>query len=395
MLRVLHLLKTAVGASWALRQTTELVKLGIEVHLALPEGPMVKRYKDAGVLVHIFDPSIALTHPWQNIAKVKQLRKIVEKVKPDIIHSHFVATTLLMRLALRGYAIPRIFHVPGPLHLEHWTFRRAELASANGDDYWLASCLWTRDAYKSYGIDSHRVGLAYYGVNEDDFSFTSAKDDSLVSQLGLAQDTFIVGMVAYFYGPKSYLGQKRGLKGHEDLIDAIAIVRQRHRNVKCIFVGGPWAGADKYFTQVQRYAQLQAPDGCVFLGLRNDVPKLYPQFDLAVHPSHSENVGGAVESMYAGVTTLTSNVGGFPDLVEDGVTGYMAPAKAPALLAEKIIQAIEHPQERKKLIANANIRVANIMNVQHNAQQITDFYQHVLKQRASVVVSPQRRNRNA
>jgi glycosyltransferase involved in cell wall biosynthesis len=394
-MKVLHLLKTAVGASWALRQTTELVKLGIELHLVLPEGPMVARYKEAGVVVHIFDPSIALKQPWVNLTKVKKLRQIVEQIKPDIIHSHFVATTLLMRLALRGYAIPRIFHVPGPLHLEHWGFRRAELASANSDDYWLASCLWTKNAYKSYGIDSQRVGLAYYGVNADDFSFTSPDNDSLASQLGLAQDTFIVGMVAYFYGPKAYLGQKRGLKGHEDLIDAIAIVRKRYPNVKCLFVGGPWAGADKYFTQVQQYAHQQAPDGCVFMGLRNDVPKLYPQFHLAVHPSHSENVGGAVESMYAGVATLTSNVGGFPDLVEDGVTGYMAPAKAPELLAQKIIQAIEQPEERKRLIANANIRVANIMNVQYNAKQITEFYQQVLSQRMESVVLPERGNRNA
>ncbi|MGY0582169.1 MAG: glycosyltransferase [Paraglaciecola chathamensis] len=395
MLKVLHLLKTAVGASWALRQTTELVKLGVEVHLALPDGPMVARYKAAGVVVHIFDPSIVLKRPWNNIAKVKQLRSLVDEIKPDIIHSHFVATTLLMRLALRSHEIPRIFHVPGPLHLEHWGFRRAELASANRDDYWLASCLWTKNAYQTYGINVERVGLAYYGVNEDDFSFKPANDENLRAQLDLPQDTFLIAMVAYFYAPKAYLGQKRGLKGHEDLIDAIAIVRQHHPNVKCVFVGGPWAGADNYFTQVQGYAQQHAPDSCVFLGLRNDVPTLYPQFDLAVHPSHSENVGGAVESMYAGVATLTSNVGGFPDLVEDGVTGYMAPAKAPELLAKKIIQAIEQPQQRKKLVASASIRVANIMNVQHNAKQITDFYQQVLSQRTKRTVSSQQRNRNA
>ena len=95
------------------------------------------------------------------------------------------------------------------------------------------------------------------------------------------------------------------------------------------------------------------------------------------------------------MATLTSNVGGFPDLVEDGVTGYMAPAKAPELLAKKIIQAIEQPQQRKKLVASASIRVANIMNVQHNAKQITDFYQQVLSQRTKRTVSSQQRNRNA
>ena len=189
-------------------------------------------------------------------------------------------------------------------------------------------------------------------------------------------------MVAYFYAPKSYLGQRRGLKGHEDLIDAIAIVKQSHPEIKCIFVGGPWGKSHHYFNQVKDYAQQKAPGSCIFLGLRNDVPLLYPQFDLAVHPSHSENVGGAVESMYAQVATLTSDVGGFPDLVSDGHTGYMVAAKAPAQLAAKIIQAIEQPEEKKRMIANGFHKVTQVMNVQHNAKQVFDFYQHIAVQKA-------------
>jgi glycosyltransferase involved in cell wall biosynthesis len=376
-MKVLHLLKTAVGASWALRQTTELVKLGVEVHLALPDGPMVKRYQSAGVQVHIFDPSINLRRPWRNITQIKLLRQLVAKVKPDIIHSHFVATTLLMRIALRQDPTPRIFHVPGPLHLEHWAFRYGELGCASQQDHWLASCLWTQKAYLSYGIDPSRVGLAYYGVNEEDFCVNSNQNIDIKEQLNLADDTFLLGMVAYFYPPKPILGQKRGLKGHEDLIDAMAIVNKTHPQVKCVFVGGAWGDSQEYFAQVQAYAAKTVGENCIFLGMRSDVPQLYPQFNLAVHPSHSENVGGAVESMYAGVATLTSDVGGFPDLVEDGVTGYMAPAKRPAVLAQKIIQAIDHPKQRQEQVANASDKVAQVMNVQHNALQVFAFYQQI------------------
>lgn len=377
-MRVLHLLKTSIGASWALRQTAELVKLGVEVHLALPEGPMVQKYKQAGVLVHVFDPSINIGRPWKNIGQIKILRKLIDEVKPDIIHSHFVATTLLMRLALRNVSIPRVFHVPGPLHLEHFLFRNIEMRLATRDDYWLASCLWTRSKYLSCGVQEPHVGLAYYGVNEEDFLFAKDNSNNLRKQLHLAEDCFLIGMVAYFYGPKKYLGQSRGLKGHEDLIDAIAIVQQTNPQVKCVFVGGPWGNAESYFNQVKQYALEKTEDSCIFLGLRKDVPQLYPQFDLAVHPSHSENVGGAVESMYAGVATLSSDVGGFPDLVEDGITGYMAPAKNPAELAAKIIQAISHPIERQQYIQNASKKVSEVMNVQHNAKQVYDFYIHVL-----------------
>ncbi|GAC15802.1 glycosyltransferase family 4 protein [Aliiglaciecola lipolytica] len=375
---VLHLLKTAVGASWALRQTTELVKLGVTVHLALPAGPMVEKYQKAGVVVHLFDPSISIKKPWQNLAKAKHLKALVAQIKPDIVHSHFVATTLLMRFALRKHNVKKIFHVPGPLHLEHWLFRTVDLKSANRNDFWLASCMWTKQTYLRHNIEKNRVGLAYYGVNESDFCFEREQKISLKQQLGISEDTFLLGMVAFFYAPKSYLGQKRGLKGHEDLIDALALVKQTHPKIACVFVGGPWGNTQHYFDQVKRYAEDNAPELCFFLGTRNDVPQLYPQFDLAVHPSHSENVGGAVESMYAGVSTLTSNVGGFPDLVEDGITGYMANAKDPVSLANKIIEAMGSEQERQKRIEKARVRVAQVMNVQHNAKQVYDFYQHIL-----------------
>lgn len=384
-MRVLHLLKTAVGASWALRQTTQLVKLGVEVHLALPDGPMVDKYIEAGVKVHIFDPSINIRRPFSNFQQVKKLRKLVAKVQPDLIHSHFVATTLLMRLALRKSTIPRIFHVPGPLHLEHFLFRRVELLMANKQDYWLASCLWTQNKYQQCGIAIKKIGLAYYGVNAEDFLFQHSDINSLRESLNLSKEDFLIGMVAYFYGPKAYLGQTRGLKGHEDLIDAMAIVNERYPSVKCVFVGGPWGASQKYFNRVQEYAKQKTGGNCIFLGQRNDVPKLYPQFDLAVHPSHSENVGGAVESMYAQVATLTSDVGGFPDLVKDGETGYMVPSKSPNELANKIIEAIDNPRERKRRIVNGLEKVTQVMNVEHNAKQVHGFYLQVLKQETNNV----------
>jgi len=377
-MKVLHLLKTAVGASWALRQTTELVKLGVEVHLVLPNGPMVEKYQQAGVKVHIFDPSLSIKKPWLNISRIKKLRNLVATITPDIVHSHFVATTLLMRLALFSYHVAKIFHVPGPLHLEHTFFRQLDLFSASKHDYWLASCLWTQQKYITCGIEPSRVGLAYYGVNEDDFTFDNTTNNDLKQLLNMQKEDFLLGMVAYFYAPKMYLGQKRGLKGHEDLIDALVLVFEKYPMAKCVFVGGSWGNSDVYLEKVKQYAKDKVGDKCVFLGYRNDVAKLYPQFDLAVHPSHSENVGGAVESMYAGVATLTTDVGGFPDLVIDGETGYMAKAKDPLSLANKIIAAIENTPQRKLQIENALIKVKQVMNVQDNANQVYEFYQHVL-----------------
>ena len=62
---VLHLLKTAVGAAWALRQMRELVALGVRVHVATPEGPMQAAYRAAGVTVHTANYDFPVAAPWR------------------------------------------------------------------------------------------------------------------------------------------------------------------------------------------------------------------------------------------------------------------------------------------------------------------------------------------
>lgn len=379
-MKVLHLVKTAVGASWAVRQMRELVRQGIEVHVAMPCGPMRQAYKRVGVKCHRLSPELAPLRPHETLHRANALSRLVETVSPDIVHSHFVSSTLLMRLALRNKRIPRIFHIPGPLHLEHNLYRAIDIKTANRDDYYLASCKWTQNALMRFGMEENRVGLAYYGVTANDFQKKEVtRTVNLRTLINANNDDFIIGMVAYFYAPKRFLGQKRGLKGHEDLIDAIALVRKKYKNLRCVFIGGPWGKANQYFESVKHYAAERLGDHCSFLGTRKDVPALYPQIDLAVHPSHSENVGGAVESLYSQVPTLTTNVGGFPDLIEQGVTGLMAEAKNPHSLAEQIEYAYTNRPEMVLMAQRGLEKVSKIMDVSKNGLEVSSFYEHVIK----------------
>lgn len=376
-MKVLHLLKTSTGATWALRQLRELVKLGIEVHVALPDGPLVKEYQAVGVHTHLLQTGIYVKTPWKNIALFKQFKQLVEQVKPDIIHSHFVATTLTMRLALgKNHPIKRIFHVPGPLHLEHKLFRNVELFTAGNADYWLASCRWTAKAYQRFGVDKKRIGLVYYGVDINDFKIgLSAK---LHQELELSPDTKIIGNVAYFYAPKKHLGQKRGLKGHEDLIDAIDIASKTQKDIVGVFVGGPWAGCQDYMNEVIEYAKNKRYGRYYFLGLRRDIQQLYGDFTLAVHPSHSENVGGAVESLFCQCPTISSDVGGFPDLVKPNVTGWLTPAKDPQALASTLLIALEDKTTRDTLAKQGRALAQQMFDVRNNAQDVANYYTKLL-----------------
>lgn len=373
-MRVLHLVKTSTGGAWAMRQMRELVSLGVEVHVALPPGgPLVPAYQEAGAIVHFSQFDFPARQPWRFPSIARCLRRLVLELKPDIIHSHFVGTTLTMRLALgRSHPTPRVFQVPGPLHLEHGFFRRAELATAGPLDWWVGTCRWTVERYQRSGVPTERVFLSYYGTDID--CFADRKRGTLRRELGLGADTRVVGMVAYMYAPRPCLGQSRGLKGHEDLIEAVALCFDRTPRFICVFVGGAWGGASSYERRVREYAAARCGDRAVFLGTRTDVVEVYPDFDVLAIPSLSENVGGAVESLLAGVPTVATNVGGLPDLIEDGETGWLVPPHSPARLAGAIMEALSDPPLAQLRATRGRARARALFDCRTTAGEVLEIY---------------------
>ncbi|MFI5181883.1 MAG: glycosyltransferase family 4 protein [Thermoanaerobaculia bacterium] len=378
-MRVLHLVKTSTGATWAMRQMRELVSLGLDVHVALPGGgPRVAEYEKAGVVVHDCQFDFPMRQPWRFREVARQLRGLVGRLRPDVIHSHFVGTTLTMRLALgTGDSTPRVFQVPGPLHLEHAIFRRVEVATAGPMDWWIGSCRRTVEHYRQAGVLPERVFLSYYGT--DIGLFDGRGKGRLRQELGLDPATPIVGMVAFIYAPKAYLGQRRGLKGHEDLIDAVAICRKAAPTLRCVFVGGAWEGAESYEKRVRDYAEARCEKAAIFLGTRSDVVDLLPDIDVLVIPSLSENVGGAVESLLAGVPTVATNVGGLPDLIEDGETGWLVPPGDPERVAGAVLDALRNPDAAKERAARGRERAARLFDCRRTAREVLDIYTGILE----------------
>ena len=381
-MKALHLLKTSVGATWALRQVRELVNLGVNVHVALPDGPLVHAYEQVGATVHLGQYSLPMASPHSWPGLFREFRDLVNEISPDVIHSHFVGTTLTMRMALwKKHQTPRVFQVPGPLHLEHLIYRRAELAIAGPSDYWMGSCVWTCDRYRESGVDDSRIFLAYYGSDLE--SFVRKPAGKLRAELGLSSETKVIGMVAYMYAPKRYLGQRRGLKGHEDLIDALGLCFQRDPNLVAVFVGAAWNGATSYEEQVKEYARQRVGDRAIFLGTRSDVSEIYPDFDVVVHPSHSENVGGAAESLILGVPTIATDVGGFPDLIKPGGTGWLVPPKDPEALASAIGDALADPVRAQQMADEGALLARQLMDVRNNARDVLNAYERMNELRSA------------
>jgi glycosyltransferase involved in cell wall biosynthesis len=381
-MKILHVVKTAAGASWVYHQVRVLKSMGVDVVVAIPskEEGFGRCYRQIGVEMIEANFDFPARTPWRLTQLAERFREIVKHVRPDVIHSNHVGTTLVMRAALkRERQIPRIFQVPGPLHLEHRFFARSEIASARENDYWIATCGWTQKKYEELGIARRRIFLSYAGT--DIRPFTGARTGQLRAELGVSTETPLVGMVAYMYAPKWFVGQTRGLKGHEDFISAMELVRRKRPEVCGVVIGGAWNGAAHYERRVRAFAQRKCPGGVRFLGMRSDVASLYPDIDLAVVPSHSENCGGALEALLSGVPVVASKVGGLPELVREGETGWLAPPRNPEALAGTILAALSDREEARRRALQGEKIARRLFDVERTAREIAAIYKLVVSGR--------------
>lgn len=378
-MRILHLIKTTRGAVWALRQIAVLRTFGIDIVVALPSASdgLATRYADLGASVVEADLDFNAREPWRIAAALQRCRTLVNHVQPDLIHSHFVSTTLVVRMALgANHAIPRLFQVPGPLHLEHPLFGWLDIKTSGPGDYWVGSCRWTCAEYARRGVGADRLFLSYYGTH---FGNGAAPPrGALRRELDVGLETPLVGMVAYTYAPKWFLGERRGLKGHEDFIEALRLLRRRVPTARGVVVGGPWRGALRYEQSLRQRARRTCGDALSFVGRRDDVPAVYADLDVAVHPSLSENCGGAVESLAAGRPTVATNVGGLPDVVLDGETGWLVPPRDPVRLAAAMEEALADPTEARRRARAGQQLVRRLFDVERTGREIASIYARIL-----------------
>jgi glycosyltransferase involved in cell wall biosynthesis len=374
-MKILHIVKTATGATWVYHQVRVLCSLGFEIVVALPSATagLAPKYQEAGATVIPINLDVPTRQPWQIPAVLKSCRALVQSVRPDIIHTHHVGTTLVVRTALgKSSPIPRIFQVPGPLHLEHSFFAHLDTSSAGPQDHWIAGCRWTQRKYHQLGIPSERVFLSYPGT--DLSLFTCTRKNNLRIELRLASDAPLVGMVCYMYAPKRYLGQTVGLKGHEDFISAFAIAKKQLPNLHGVIIGGAWKGATSYEKHLRALGRRTCNGSLAFLGTRSDVPALYPDLDLAVVPSHSENLGGAVEPLLSGVPVIATEVGGLPDLVQQGISGSLVPPRNPQAIADAMVASLQNHAVAQRLAQAGHQLTRHLFNVQRTASEVADIY---------------------
>ncbi len=380
-MRALHISKSPDGAHWAIRQVAELVRQGVEVHVALPDpaGSAVPAWQATGAALHFVECALPVLNPARFVKTSSDIRQLVRRVSPDIIHSHHVTTAAMLRLALgKKHPVPRIFQVPGPLHLEHWHSRTFEISLSGECDYWIGSSRFINLLYERTRIPVSKLFLSYHSA--DTGLFSAQRTGYLRKKLGLPHDAIVIGNINLIYPPKKHLGQKVGLKCHEDVIEAIRLVQRVRNDVWGILVGGTFQGTRSYEARLRDMAQQQGAGRILMPGkfTSEEVGRSWPDFDCAIHVPLSENCGGVTEPLLCQVPTVAGEVGGLPEVIYPGLTGELVPVRNPGELAVAVLKVLRRRSEHKRMAKRGRQLVAVMFDPARCAKEILSIYRHIL-----------------
>jgi glycosyltransferase involved in cell wall biosynthesis len=178
--------------------------------------------------------------------------------------------------------------------------------------------------------DEHRTGapvrLIYNGVDLQRYDNQEACC-TLPEEYGMEPGSQIVGVVA----------RLEPEKGHQTLIEAWPHVLRKVPSAYLLIVG---EGSRRDFLE-QWAAAHKVAHRVIFTGRRDDIPAVTAALDVAVLPSWREAQGLSIlEAMALSRPVVASDVGGIPEMVEDGVTGLLVEHDDPVALAEAIVRLL-------------------------------------------------------
>lgn len=151
------------------------------------------------------------------------------------------------------------------------------------------------------------------------------------------------------------LGNLNPSKGQDYLIQAFASVSKRYPDAHLVIAGTPLGTRQDYSRDLRKLtAQLGLAERVSFLGTCNDVPALMAGTTVYVHPSLAEACSMAVlEAMAAGRPIVATAVGGVPELIQNDVSGLLAPSRDSQALRNAIVRMFDDVQLRQRCAAAA------------------------------------------
>jgi len=205
-------------------------------------------------------------------------------------------------------------------------------------------------------------------LNGVDIEAYSARKDAAMNRLSLGIDAGvpIVGIVA----------RLAEVKDHATLFQACNIVNEKQIDFRLVVIGdGPLKGSLEKLS-----VSLGLHNKILFTGTRHDIADLLNIMDIFVLSSISEGISMTlIEAMSCSLPIVATNVGGNPEVIIDGKTGFLVPSQNAAALADKLVLLIQNPDMRKRMGDAGRDRAVNNFSMQNAVLSYEECYRQVIE----------------
>ncbi|MGH3622539.1 MAG: glycosyltransferase family 4 protein [Sciscionella sp.] len=293
----------------------------------------------------------------------------VRASRADVVHAHLGTASILAPIAAKLVGRPALctlHHVPRPVYGTEAARERLSVAVGSRSSGLLFVSTASRQGFAAtYRAPQRNWAVIHNGVDLTRFRPRRAGEAiGLPADLGVPADAPVVTLVGHM---------RRG-KGHRVLLDAWPDVLREHPEARLLLVGdGP------------EEAELRATvDGrglagrVVFAGARDDVELLLRQSTVAVLPTEIEALPTAlIEAAACGVPAVATRVGGVPEVVAHGRTGWLVDAQEPALFAGALRAALGDPVRLAGFGRAARQRAESLFGADRWADRLAGVYRAV------------------
>ncbi|WP_031046063.1 glycosyltransferase [Streptomyces sp. NRRL F-5650] len=360
--RVLHLTQPVDGG--VARVVTDLTRAqlaaGFHVAVACPAGAFADRLRALGADVRDW-PATRSPGP-SVVPEVRRLVRVVEDVRPDLVHAHSAKAGLAGRLAVRG-RIPTVFQphawsfeavgaAPGRLALgwERWATR------------WTARTVCVSEAERLRGVRAGLRGPWAVVPNGVDLARFDAAPltDAPLTEAPPADAPLVV-----------CVGRLCRQKGQDVLLDAWESVLARVPNARLALVGD---GPDRAGLAAR------SPASVLLAGPAADAAVWYRAADLVVLPSRWEGMALApLEAMACGRPVVVTDVDGAREALPPALVPHcLVPPGDPAALAGAVAALLLDAPLRASLGRGGRAHVRSAHDVRHTAAAVAALYEDLL-----------------
>ena len=296
--------------------------------VSLSHGSSVRRLQRAGIDVTVIDEP-------DDRKAARELADSVASFAPEIIHNHMyraevIGTRAALLLGEKGCKRPAIISTVHSSRIRCADDRQTIRQLTPLMDRLIVVSRAIEEKVHEEGRVGAPISLIYNGVDLQRYNHQQPCC-TLHEDYDIPEDAPIVGVVA----------RLEAEKGHRTLIDAWPEVLATVPNAWLLVIG---EGSERDALEAEA-ASLGVNERVVFTGRREDVPAVTAALDVAVLPSYREAQGLSVlEAMALSRPVVASNVGGIPEMIEDGVTGLLVPPNDCDALAAALIKLLtDHP----------------------------------------------------